>query len=109
MKRSNLVIGVLLLIILALVLYNIFSKPDNLNDHQARIDILENQISEYENAITTLTFQADSLNNVAVFLESKSDSLEQVKRKVKNIYHEIYIDINTANNVQLDSIIRSNW
>ena len=110
MKTSNIVIGVLLAVICALVLYLIFSKPAVVvDDHQSKIEELENQILQDELVIQSLTFQADSLLNVAVFLDRKADSLEQVKTKVKHHYHEIYVDIASASNNRLDSIIRSNW
>jgi len=110
MKKVNLVITVLLLIIFGLVIYNIFSKPETVvNDYDAEIQNLEAEILIYKNAIVKLTLQADSLSGTVHDLEIKSDSLEQVKTKVKTIYHEIYIDINNSSNTQLDSIIRSNW
>ena len=110
LTKSNIVIGVLLLIIFALIVYNIWSKPAPvLDDREAEIQKLELQIQQYETTITLLTEKADSLTGAVSALSAVNDSLESVKQEVKHVYHKIYIDISSASNQQLDSILRANW
>ena len=49
------------------------------------------------------------LNNEIDKLYTKLDTLEHAKPKIEYIYREKIKFISSANSVQLDSIIRSNW
>ena len=63
---------------------------------------LEKKIETIENINKQLNDEIDNLY-------TKLDTLQHVKPKIEYIYREKIKFVNSANSVQLDSVIRSNW
>lgn len=63
---------------------------------------LEKKIETIENINKQLNDEIDNLY-------TKLDTLQHVKPKIKYVYREKIKFVNTANSMQLDSVIRSNW
>jgi hypothetical protein len=99
MKKSNIIFGILLFIILVLLYIVIFRKPDPV------IEPFDD--SEQVQEIERLEAEVDSLNVLVGQNNSERDTIVEYKDRVKTIYREKYIYINTANASQLDSIIRA--
>ena len=70
---------------------------------------LENEIKQKEKEILLWKNTAESLKKNSDYLIQKIDSLSKVKRKVKIEYREVYKNITSASNNELDSLIRANW
>ena len=62
-----------------------------------------------EKKIETIENINRQLNNEIDNLYTKLDTLQHAKPKIKYIYREKIKFVNSANSMQLDSIIRSNW
>lgn len=107
MIKSNHILYILLVIILVLAGIIIFRKP--VKESGSEITKLKNSIVKKDSLIKAYQQDADTYEQKAQDFTDKIDSLNQVKQRVKHIYHDIYKDINTAGNKRLDSIIRANW
>ena len=111
MKISkNFVITILLIVICLFMFFNIWeSHPSEVDSHVKEVDKLEQQIAVWDSLIQKQMLINDFLQLEIDSLHIENDSIASSKIKVKHIYHEIYKDINTDSNNDLDSIIRSNW
>lgn len=107
MTRSNILAILMLAILICLTCYSLWFKPST--DSSTAIRDLEASNRQYEQFVFKLLKQSDSLYKINVVLGEKYDSLDSAKTNVKIKYHEIYVYIKSANNQQLDSIIRTNW
>ena len=70
---------------------------------------LEQKIKNKEQENLNLKIEIDSLTFSLKDLSKQIDSLSLAKQKIKILYREKYVYIDKATNVQLDSLIRSNW
>ena len=84
-------------------------KSDGSDDSNHKVDKLQQQISTKQKKIKQLTAKSDSLLYVVKGLEVKYESLQNSKNEVKTKYRKVYVYIDHATNLQLDSLIRSNW
>lgn len=107
MTRSNTITIVMLTILICLACYSLWFKSNI--DSSTVISDLEASNKQYEQLVFKLLKQSDSLYKINVVLREKYDSLDSVKTNVKIKYHEIYVYIKSANNQQLDQLIRTNW
>lgn len=107
MTRSNTITIVMLTILICLACYSLWFKSNI--DSSTVISDLEASNKQYEQLVFKLLKQSDSLYKINVVLREKYDSLDSVKINVKIKYHEIYVYIKSANNQQLDQLIRTNW
>jgi hypothetical protein len=107
---KNHIIAVLVIAVMLFIFFNIWEKhPSVVDSHVKEVDSLEQQIAVWDSLAHQHMLINDSLRAQVDSLHKENDSIASSKIKVKHIYHEIYKDINTASNTQLDSIIRSNW
>jgi len=107
-NKTNIAIGVLLLIIVVLTGYIILKDPvvviKPFDDGPLREEIrLEDSIS------THWKDQAQAWQKVASILEHRVDSLQKIKISINNDYNDQINFNSTATNAQLDSFIRANW
>lgn len=72
-------------------------------------DTYEMQIKNQEQQIILWKKKAEYLEESKKLLTIKIDSLSNLKSKIKIEYREVYTNISTANNNELDSLIRANW
>tara|TARA_R110002167_G_scaffold72625_1_gene204028 strand:+ start:333 stop:662 length:330 start_codon:yes stop_codon:yes gene_type:complete len=107
-NKTNIIFGILLIVIFALVTYIIFSEPtiigEAFDESSLREEIrLEDSTSGY--------WQKESIawHNIANVLGNKSDSLANLKPSIKYYYNEKYTFNTNATTNQLDSVIRSIW
>lgn len=107
MTRSNTIAIVMLTILICLACYSLWFKSST--DSSTVISDLEASNKQYEQLVFKLLKQSDSLYKVNIVLREKYDSLDSAKTNVKIKYHEIYVYIKSANNQQLDQLIRTNW
>lgn len=108
MSKAGWIIIGLLGVIFTLVVILIARKPNGIvepfDDTELREEIrVKDSIAEYWQAVS------EYWEAVAVVSEAKSDSLQSLKPTIKYKYEKIYEFNATANNSQLDSVIRSNW
>jgi hypothetical protein len=107
-NKTNLILGILLVLIFGLIAYIIFSEPvkviEPFDDSFLREEIrLQDSTSNYwQNNSKYWESKADSF-------ELKVDSLEALKSDVYEKYDKQIELNNTANAHQLDSFIRANW
>lgn len=106
-KRTLIGIGILFLIILIGIWS--FRPPAILDPRKSEIDILKKQINDRNVVIIELNNKLNCLKIDNTKLQIKNDSLKLLKQKIIIKYHEIYTNINSASNQQLDDIIRTNW
>ena len=111
MKISkNFLIIALVIVIMLLMFFNIWENhPSVVDSHVKEVNDLEQQIAVWDSLAHKQMLINDSLQAQVDSLHIENDSIASSKIKVKHIYHEIYKDISTASNNELDSIIRSNW
>ena len=107
-NKINIVFVILLLIIFGLIVYIILSKPvvpvEKFDD-----TVLREQIRKQDSI--TIHWQKESIHwqNLATSYELKVDSLEALKPIIHEKYNKQIKFNNSANMLQLDSIIRSTW
>jgi hypothetical protein len=108
MNNTTLTFGAALLIIFSLIAYIIFNKPvkqiEVFDEAPYRKEIrLKDSIADHWEQ------EAKAWSYIARIAEDKVDSLEQLKPQIYE-NHDDQINFNTtANDQQLDSVIRSNW
>lgn len=76
--------------------------PTNTDKYEQKIKNQEQQINQWKK-------KAEDLKENKKLLLNQIDSLSHLKNKIKIKYREVYINISTANNNELDSLIRANW
>lgn len=108
MRKETKIIAGLLLVIFALIVYIIMRAPDVVVEPFDEKP-LRDEIARRDTAIAYWSKKAKDHYWQSVMLQNRADSLEETKVVIKHHYHEIYRDIPTASNQQLDSIIRTNW
>ena len=107
-NKSNIILGILLIIIFGLTAYIIFSDPvevvEAFDEGPLREEIrLQDSIANHWQE------ESEAWQNIARIAEDKVDSLESLKPKIYED-HDSQINFNsTATDQQLDSVIRSNW
>lgn len=99
--NANLIVGVLLIVIVILFGVIIFRKPQV-------ITVTEDD-QNYRYKIDSLATANKKLLEDLNIKRVEIDSLNNVKSKVKHIYHDQINLVSTADSKQLDSIIRANW
>lgn len=107
-NKTNIIIGILLLIVFGLVAYLIFSAPI---EEVTPFDetALREQIKMQEDLTKHWQDESEVWQNKATLALDKVDSLEKLKPQIYEDYND-QIDFNsTATNQQLDSVIRANW
>jgi len=107
---SRNIILVLVIVIFALGLHMIIRQPSPAE--KVVITSTEEQelkIKELKKEVLLWKSTANKLELSTVRLNQKVDSLTKVKNKVKIKYLEVYTNISTASNNELDSLIRANW
>lgn len=108
MTTQNKILGVLLLIILALVVYIIVKSPGD-KDESFDPAALREQIRIKDSTATHWEEEANSWHNLANTLGHKNDSLQHLKPEIQYHYAKKYTFNANANTAQLDSVIRSSW
>lgn len=107
-KTSNIILGVLLLIILGLITYIILTS-DNPVVVPFDDTALREELRIKDSTATYWENQSFQLNALADSLQEKSDSLEALKPTIHEKYNDQINFNNSATIVQLDSVIRANW
>jgi len=107
-NKIYIVIASMLLIIFGLITYIIFSK-ENSKINKFDETKLREQIKQADSNALYWSNQALYWQNVSDTLKHKSDSLEAIKIKNKIKTDDKIKFNNSANILQLDSIIKSNW
>ena len=104
------IITVLVIIIFALVVHVVMRQPSPSEE------VVITSTKEQELKISKLNQELLLWKNTAKSLEKSNsqlvlqvDSLAKLKKKVKIEYREVYTNISTASNNELDSLIRANW
>lgn len=102
MNINPLKIGLIISIIFnCFLVYKYNKKPDSTQVDSSKF---EEKITTFKNKISYYESEIDSLKSV-------TDSLENIEPVIKQYYYETYNYINsdTIQSNELDSIIRSNW
>ena len=108
MNQTNKILAILLIIIFGLITYIIINSsteeviPFNETQLREELRLKDSTAFYWQNK----AIYYDSLANT---FEHKSDSLELLKTTTNEKYYKQKHFIDTANILQLDSIIRSNW
>jgi hypothetical protein len=108
MSKSNIIYGILLLVILVLLYIVIFRKPEVVVEPFDETPLRE-EIAKKDSIAQFWENEAHKWETVAHSYEAKSDSLETLKPQIQEHYGNTYKIIPDGTNVVLDSIIRANW
>ena len=100
-SKTNIIIGVLLLVVLVLFYIVIYRKPEPV------IELFDDTV--YRDSIKTALQNVAYWEDYAQDIEHDRDRIREQKQQVRYVYKTQYIYINTADVDQLDSIIRTNW
>jgi hypothetical protein len=107
-NKTNIIIGILLLIVFGLIAYLIFSAPiEEVKSFDE--SSLREEIQIQKDLAKHWQDESEEWQNKAKAAENKVDSLEQLKPKVYEKYDKQRDFADTADVMQLDSFIRSNW
>ena len=111
MNKENIIIGGIISLAFIIIIITFFYKNDELIMYNTNDEIenLNSQIKKRDSLTSLLTYKLDSLTQINTKLKIQNDSLYIAKQQISKKYYEIYISINTANNKQLDSLLRANW
>ena len=107
-NKTNIILGILLVIILGLIAYIIFSEPIKVVEEFDEAPLRE-KIQFQKDLAKHWQDESEAWQNKAQIAEDKVDSLEQLKPKVYEKYDKQRDFADTADVLQLDSFIRSNW
>jgi Na+-transporting NADH:ubiquinone oxidoreductase subunit NqrE len=107
--KSNIALLSLALLILAVLATKNRVETKIGLDYHHKINKLITLTQQKDSLIKSYILKEQALNKQLDSLVSRNDSLTSVKEKVKVRYEKVYINIKHATNVELDSVIRSNW
>lgn len=109
MTKANLSLLFITLIVVAVLATKNRVETKVSLDYHHRINKLINLTQQKDALIKSYILKEQALTKQLDSLISRNDSLTSVKQKVKVRYEKVYINIEHATNVELDSVIRSNW
>lgn len=107
-NKITITFAILLIIILGLIYYIIFSKS-NISTNQFDETSIRIEIAKKDSSIKYWENNANYWHLIADTLKIKSDSLESLKPKINQKYNDKIKFNSTATIPQLDSIIRAEW
>ena len=108
-KPVNIIIGILLLVVVGLIAYIIFRQPPIAGVIPFDDTTLIKKLNSVDSLSKAWEKEALHWKEVANDAITKTDSLQNLKPKIRYEYHKVYISTRTASHKQLDSTIRANW
>lgn len=105
---TNIIIGVLLLIILGMAYYIIFSKSSPEVERFDETPYRE-ELARKDSIIAERDTRIEGMKTIILDISGQRDSLAEVKQKVIHHYDKQIEIVRDGTLVQLDSIIRANW
>lgn len=105
-KFDRLIALIIVLIGIIVIYFGINRSSDQ---ETTRVDRLLDSISKQAIIIKRQKHISDSLSTINTNLYKHIDSLTHLKQQTIKEYETIYTNIQVSTNIELDSIIRSNW
>ena len=109
MTKSNIALLALSLLVVAVLATKNHYEVDYSMKYLKNLKKFEVDILKKDSLINELFKYEKDLELQITNLSKTNDSLLNAKRKVKVYYEKIYLNIDHATNVELDSSIRTNW